>query len=155
MKSHDFKAFLQLLGAKCIVHKCVKTPKAHKKARNPRKECVKVMDTSEKKGCISMANIREKRPHSMALYGRKQRNILLHDVCCHIQSRTDLMEGLRFFGWRRSWLTSSPAACWYSAQRTGRACRRSLRPAPSPNAINMSISAWGLPERETPAHLVN
>ena len=42
-----------------MVHKCVKTPKAHKKAHNPRKKHAKVIDTSEKKGCISMANIRE------------------------------------------------------------------------------------------------
>ena len=110
---------------------------AQKSAQLPKKHA-EVIDTSEEKGCISMANIREKRPHSMTLYGRKQRNILLYDVCFHIQSRTDPMEGLRFFSWCRSWLTSSPAACWYSAQRTGRACRRSLRPAASLNAINPS-----------------
>jgi len=34
LKSYDFKAFLQLLIAKCTVRKCVKTPKAHKKAHN-------------------------------------------------------------------------------------------------------------------------
>ena len=50
---------MQLLRAKRVVHKCVKTPKAHKKAHNPRKKHAKVIDTSEKKGCISMANIRE------------------------------------------------------------------------------------------------
>ena len=59
MKSYDFKTFLQLLRVKRVVRKCVKTPKAHKKAHNPRKKHAKVIDTSEKKGCISMANIRE------------------------------------------------------------------------------------------------
>jgi hypothetical protein len=34
LKSYDFKAFLQLLRAKCTVRKCVKTSKAHKKAHN-------------------------------------------------------------------------------------------------------------------------
>lgn len=34
LKSYDFKAFLQLSRAKCTVRKCVKTPKAHKKAHN-------------------------------------------------------------------------------------------------------------------------